>query len=173
MTGCLESLAQEGIEPGLLWHNPNIHPFTEYQSRRDALVHFAASKKLNLASSGGYGLRPFLQAAASVPEKPERCAMCYRLRLEKTASYAAENGFDAFSSSLLASPWQNHDAIRRIGEAMAALYGPAFFYRDFRPRFREGQAAARSMGLYMQKYCGCVFSEEERYARQAAKAEQP
>lgn len=72
-------------------------------------------------------------------------------------------GYDAFSTTLLISPYQNHEALKQIGEEMAEKYGLTFLYRDFRPGFREGQAEARELGLYMQKYCGCIFSEEERY----------
>ena len=171
-TACLESLATEGIEPHLFWYNPNIHPFTEYQSRRDALSGFAALHHIPLTMLDEYGLRPFIRGALPLMEAADggphekRCAFCYRLRLEKTASHAANNGFDTFSSSLLASPYQGHDAIRRIGEEVAEQYGLGFYYRDFRSHFREGQARARSLGLYMQKYCGCIFSEEERYRNQ-------
>ena len=93
-----------------------------------------------------------------------RCVKyCYRVRLEQTARYAKEHGYDTFSTTLLISPYQNHKALKKIGEEMAEKYGLNFLYRDFRPGFREGQAEARELGLYMQKYCGCVFSEEMRY----------
>jgi hypothetical protein len=92
-----------------------------------------------------------------------RCAFCYRLRLEKTARMASEKGYDAFSTTLLISPFQDHELIRKTGEEMASTYGIEFLYRDFRPRFREGQNQARAAGYYMQKYCGCIYSEEERY----------
>jgi predicted adenine nucleotide alpha hydrolase (AANH) superfamily ATPase len=83
------------------------------------------------------------------------------MRLERTAARAAEGGFDGFSTSLLISPYQRHDAIRRLGEEAAAKFGVNFLYRDFRPLFRKGQAQARDLGLYMQKYCGCTFSLHE------------
>ena len=98
-----------------------------------------------------------------------RCGHCYRLRLEQTARYAAAHGFDSFTSTLFVSPYQNHDLLRQTAEAAAARYGVAFLYRDFRPGFRQGQQEARELGLYMQKYCGCVFSEEERYAKQLSR----
>jgi predicted adenine nucleotide alpha hydrolase (AANH) superfamily ATPase len=170
---CIEELFAEGMRPELFWYNPNIHPWTEYQNRRDALIRFAASQNLELEMIDEYGLRPFIRGVYAAMDKgPEsgdaaRCDVCYRMRLEKAASHAAANGFDAFSTSLLISPYQRHEAIRRIGEEAAARYGVSFLYRDFRPRFREGQAKARSLGLYMQKYCGCIFSEEERYAQSA------
>lgn len=174
-TACLEVLASEGIVPRLFWYNPNIHPFTEYKSRRDALFQYAASQNMETempetpAENGEYGLRVFLRGLGDAVAKPARCEFCYRLRMEKTAAHAAQNGFDGFSTSLLISPYQDHDAIRRIGAEAAARYGIAFLYRDFRTRFREGQARARELGLYMQKYCGCILSEEDRYVKQPEK----
>ena len=80
--------------------------------------------------------------------------------------YAKEKGYDAFSTTLLVSIYQNHDAIKQIAEELAKKYNIEFVYRDFREGFREGQAKARELGLYMQKYCGCIFSEEDRYRKQ-------
>ena len=99
-------------------------------------------------------------------DSDHRCGYCYACRMERTAQYAAENGFERFSTTLLVSPYQNRAMICAVGAEMGARYGVEFLYRDFRPGFRQGQAKARELGLYMQKYCGCVFSEEERYARQ-------
>jgi len=164
---CVESLSTESLTPDLFWYNPNIHPHTEYQSRLDALVSFAAAKGLSLEQAGEYGLRLFLAETGGMnagAETPTRCETCYRLRLEKTAARAAELSYAAFSTTLLISPYQRHDAIRRIGEEAAARHGVEFLYRDFRPLFREGQTKARALGLYAQKYCGCIFSEEERYS---------
>jgi len=160
---CVASLRAEDIYFELLWFNPNIHPYTEYKARVDSMAEFAANEKLKLRMIKEYGLRLFL--GEIFPEVKERCKKCYSLRLEKTASVAAQEGFTAFSTTLLISPYQDHEAIRRTGEEIAAKHGIDFFYRDFRPLFREGQSAARAAGLYTQKYCGCIFSEEERYAR--------
>jgi len=164
---CVNSLHSEGIETELLWYNPNIHPYTEYRSRRDCLKEFADNEKLKLEMLDEYGLRFFLGEVFTeieATQKKARCEKCYSLRLEKTALLSAQRGFSTFSTSLLISPYQDHDAIRRIGEEAAAKYKVDFFYRDFRPLFREGQEKARSLKFYMQKYCGCIFSEEERYA---------
>ena len=158
---CIESLGSESIIPVLFWYNPNIHPLTEYQSRHDALAALAGAKNLQLEEINEYGLQLFLTETGNAAEKPARCEICYRLRLEKTAEYAAEHGYDAFSTSLLISPYQQHEMICRIGTEAAAKYGIEFHYRDFRPVFREGQAKARSLGLYMQKYCGCIYSNEK------------
>jgi len=78
-------------------------------------------------------------------------------------------GYDAFTTTLLVSPYQNHELLIEVAEEMARKYNIEFLYRDFRPGFREGQAEARELGLYMQKYCGCVFSEEDRYSKQILK----
>ncbi len=91
------------------------------------------------------------------------CAYCYRVRMEETAKYAAENGYDSFTTSLLISPYQNHEAIAAVAREMGRQYKVDFLYRDFRPAFQAGQQFAREHGFYMQKYCGCIFSEEERY----------
>ena len=96
---------------------------------------------------------------------PHRCVKCYETRLYETARQAAEGGFDSFTSSLFISPYQNHQLMRRVAEEAAKTWGVAFLYRDFRPLFREGQCFAREQGFYIQKYCGCVFSEEERYLK--------
>jgi len=164
---CVRSLRNEGITPDLFWYNPNIHPFTEYKSRLNCLTEFAHNANLELKLIDEYGLRLFLKDVCQANfdnDKESRCYKCYKLRLERTASFAAQEGYASFSTTLLISPYQNHEAIKSIAEELAVKYGVKFLYRDFRPLFREGQAEARSAGFYMQKYCGCIFSEEERYA---------
>lgn len=160
---CVESLRSENIEPVLFWYNPNIHPFTEYRSRKESLVVYAHDLGLDLVLRDEYGLRSFL--AHVYPEFDKRCGYCYRTRLEATAKCAAEQGYESFSTTLLFSPYQNHDLICETARQVAEQYHLAFLYRDFRPLFREGQKAARELNLYMQKYCGCIFSEEERYQK--------
>ena len=93
----------------------------------------------------------------------ERCKKCYETRLFETAKQAANNGFEAFSTTLLISPFQQHEQIKLIAEKFAEQFNVKFLYEDFRPNFRIGQQKARQLGQYMQKYCGCIFSEEERF----------
>jgi tRNA A37 threonylcarbamoyladenosine dehydratase/predicted adenine nucleotide alpha hydrolase (AANH) superfamily ATPase len=160
-TACVENIATDGITPTLFWYNPNIHPLAEYHNRRDAFIAFAAAKNLKTEMPGSndeYGEQAFLSGIGGETEAPGRCELCYRMRLEQTASYAAEKGFDAFSTSLLISPYQQHELIRRVGEEAAARYGVEFLYRDFRPLYGQSRKQARALGLYMQKYCGCLFS---------------
>ncbi len=156
---CIDSLREEGIEPTVYWYNPNIHPYMEYKSRRDCLKEYTKSIGIEAIFEEDYGLDEFCKNV--VGDLQNRCKnYCYRVRLEQAAKYAKDNGYDAFSTTLLVSIYQNHDAIIEIANEMAEKYGVEFLYRDFRVGFREGQAKARELGLYMQKYCGCVFSEE-------------
>ena len=164
---CVEVLAGEGIKPDLFWYNPNIHPFTEYRSRLDSLRSFAEKNNLTLNAKDLYGLRLFLEKTSRAEE--DRCIVCYKIRLEETALAAKESLYDGFSTTLLISPYQKHEEIIRLGNDLAKKYGLEFCYRDFRPRFREGQSQARAASYYMQKYCGCIFSEEERYLSGAKK----
>lgn len=157
---CLKELNSTETETDLYWYNPNIHPLNEYKLRRDSLVSFAAKKNLNLKLIDEYGLSFFItEVFQNMNDKASRCKKCYFMRLEKTAEAAAAMAYNAFSTSLLVSPYQNHEEIKRIGEELGKKYGIQFLYIDFRPSFRQGQSEARKEGLYMQKYCGCVFSE--------------
>ena len=157
----IAALREEGIEPVGFWFNPNIHPYTEYQARKHTLEDYAREIGLKLIVGGTYDLRTFVANVAGNIDG--RCAYCYRVRMEETARYAAQNGYDSFTTSLLISPYQNHEAICATARAMGEKYGVEFLYRDFRPLFQAGQEFARAHGFYMQKYCGCIFSEEDRY----------
>ena len=152
------------ITPDLFWFNPNIHPYTEYKARRDCLIDYAKEMELSVKVKENYGLREFVKAVAA--DIDSRCKHCYYVRMLETAKFAKENGYDAFSTTLLCSPYQDHEGIKRAGEALAAEFGIEFLYRDFRPNFRECNNKAREKGFYMQKYCGCIFSEEDRYQKQ-------
>ena len=160
---CVDSLREEGYAPTGFWYNPNIHPFAEYRSRKSALEDYSQSIGLPLIMRDEYGLRPFVQAVSR--EIDARCAYCYDVRMRAAASHAAHSGFPFFTSTLLISPYQSHTLLIESAERAAAAFGVAFLYCDFRPLFRAGQQEAREHGMYMQKYCGCIFSEEERYRK--------
>jgi len=160
---CIDVLRRDGQEVTGFWYNPNIHPFTEYRARRNCLREYAGVIELPLIERDDYGLRPFVREVAE--DIGGRCVKCYEMRLFDTARQAAEGGFDSFTSSLFISPYQNHELMRDVAERAAAEYGVRFEYRDFRPYFRDGQTFAREQGFYIQKYCGCVFSEQERYLK--------
>ena len=86
-------------------------------------------------------------------------------RLEESARYAAEHGFDSFTSTLFYSIYQQHDLMRSVAERFAKEYGISFYYEDFRVGWQDGIDLSKELGLYRQSYSGCVFSEEERYSR--------
>ncbi len=162
---CIKSLREEEIEPTLYWYNPNIHPYIEYKTRRDTLIEYSKSIDVKLIINEEYGLNNFCKNVVNDIEN--RCQnYCYRVRLEETVKFAKENGYDAFTTTLFVSPYQKHDEIKKICEELSKKYDIQFLYRDFRVGFRESQDEARRIGLYMQKYCGCIFSEEDRYAKQ-------
>lgn len=162
---CIDSLRNEGIEPVVYWYNPNIHPYIEYKTRRDTLKEYTKSINVEAIFEEEYGLDNFCKNV--IGDLENRCQnYCYRVRLEQTAKYAKEHGYDTISTTLLVSPYQKHDILKAQGEEIAKKYGLEFLYRDFRVGFREGQTKARELGLYMQKYCGCIFSEEDRYSKQ-------
>lgn len=160
---CVEALRNENIEVTAFWYNPNIHPFTEYRSRRNCLREYAKSIDLPLIEQNDYALRPFVREVAE--DIAHRCVKCYEMRLFETARQAKEQGFDSFTSSLFISPYQNHNLMMEVANRAAETYDIPFLYRDFRPYFRAGQEKARELEMYIQKYCGCVFSEEERYLK--------
>ena len=163
----IDALRADGVDLTGYWYNPNIHPFTEYRARRNCLREYAGQIRLPLLEENRYALRPFIRSVAE--DIGNRCVKCYEMRLFQAAETAAREGFDAFTSSLFISPYQNHELMRQICEQMAEKYGVEYLHRDFSPRFREGQDKARELGLYMQNYCGCVFSEEDRYRKRKKK----
>lgn len=162
--GTLKEINRSEHQVTAFWYNPNIHPFQEYQSRLQSLKDLADSIQMETIIEDDYGLRRFVRMVSD--DIPNRCVKCYEDRIRMTAQKAKELGFDAFSTTLLVSPYQQHNRIREIAEQVSREIGIDFFYVDPRPHFREGNREAREQGLYMQKYCGCVFSEEDRYRNQ-------
>lgn len=161
--GSLPQFLAAGYQPFGWYWNPNIHPYQEHKARRLSFVQLFESQGLPYEASSDYPLEEWLKAVAEAPDK--RCRHCYRTRLEAAARKAKEMDYPYFSTTLLISPYQNHQLLRELGEEYAAAYGVKFAYLDLRPGFRDGQAAAREAGLYMQKYCGCIYSEKERYVK--------
>jgi predicted adenine nucleotide alpha hydrolase (AANH) superfamily ATPase len=157
----LKTLFSRGIEIKGLWLNPNIHPYTEYRMRLDSLQKLQKEWSLDIEFVDHYGLKEFIRAV--VHNEENRCAFCYSMRLEKTAKAASMMGLDGFTTSLLVSPYQKFDMILNIGKEMGKRYSIPFYFEDFRPGWKEGIRLSKELGLYRQKYCGCVYSEMERY----------
>ncbi|GMB10245.1 MAG: hypothetical protein NkDv07_0032 [Candidatus Improbicoccus devescovinae] len=175
---CVEELQKQDFDLTLFWYNPNIHPLVEYKNRLDTFIEYAQKNKLKTCIKYKYYIKKFFCCLTNnifkynileniclnlnnIWEFPNRCFLCYHMRLECTAKYARLNNFDAFSSTLLISPYQSHEIIYEIAMYYASKYDIEFIYKDFRSYFKEGQKKSRVMGFYMQKYCGCIFSEAE------------
>ena len=147
------------------FYNSNIHPYTEYQKRQEALSQYARQIDLTVVIADTYDMEGFLRAV--VFRETERCRYCYYDRLLTTAAKAKRSGFDAFSTTLLYSKFQKHNEIQSIGEAVGHEIGLPFYYEDFRAGWKEGVQTSKKMGIYRQQYCGCIYSEKERYCRSA------
>lgn len=159
----LEDLLSKGIDIKGLWFNPNIHPYNEYQNRLDAVKGLQKLWNLDVEYIDHFGLKEFLMA--TVNRENERCIFCYTMRLEETARTAKKMGLDGFTTSLLVSPYQKFDMIVAVGREMENKYSIPFYSEDFRPGWKTGVSLSKELGLYRQKYCGCMYSEMERHLK--------
>lgn len=157
----VQELRSSGMQVTGFFFNHNIHPFLEYRKRLDTVREYAAMVELEVIFREEYRLEEFLGAVAGEPE--QRCLYCYASRLEVAAAEAARLGFDAFSSTLLYSRYQKHEMIAELGKRFAEKFGVKFHYADFRTGWQKGIEISRKLGLYRQQYCGCIYSEKERY----------
>ena len=158
---------EQGYEVSALWYNPNIHPYLEHRQRLESMQSLARETGFPLIVHEGYDMMEYFRRVAG--HEAERCRYCYELRLEKTAEVARERGFSAFTSTLLISPQQQHEAVREIGSRVVERAGVEFLYADLRKRYSDSRCLTKPMELYRQQYCGCVYSEWERYAGTAEK----
>jgi len=157
----INNMREEGLEVMGFFYRHNIHPYTECLRRQEALEAYAEQINLKVIYQEGYDLEGFIQNVAF--RESERCNYCYHDRLRSTALLARRGKFDYFSSTLLYSKHQQHELIRSMGESIGKSAGVAFLYRDYREGWKEGIECSKQMGLYRQHYCGCIYSEKERY----------
>ncbi len=156
-----EDLVRRGHQVTGYFYNPNIHPFIEFRRRKKAQKVLQERLPIEVIYEEDYGLEEFLRSVGWKGE--QRCADCYRLRLERTAREAAARNSEVFSTTLLASQHQDHELVRTIGRRCAERHGVDFLYVDWRPLAEKGHRRAGEMNLYLQNYCGCIFSEWERF----------
>lgn len=159
----LQRLHEECHEIFGFFYNPNIHPYEEYKKRLEAVKEIEKKFMIRMIYHDHYDLEDFLRSI--VFRESERCNVCYYLRLEATAQIAKKGKFDAFTSTLLGSKHQNHELIKQIGLAAGKKRGVNFFYSDFREGWAEGREMSKKLGLYRQQYCGCIYSEKERFLK--------
>jgi predicted adenine nucleotide alpha hydrolase (AANH) superfamily ATPase len=156
-----ESFREEGWAVTAFFHNPNIHPWSEWKRRLDAVTAYTGQMEIPLESDLSYPLEENLKLLLGAAL---RCRACFAERLRATAVKAAALGIGNFSTTLSVSPYQDQELIAATGESAAAATGTVFVYRDFRNRYQESVRLSRELGLYRQPYCGCVMSERDRYA---------
>ena len=147
------------------FYRHNIHPCSECLRRQETLEGYARQIDLRLIIQEGYDLEGFIQNV--VYREKDRCTYCYHDRLRTTALMAKRGKFDYFSSTLLYSKFQKHDMLKSIGESIGKSIGVPFFYEDFRSGWKEGIDTSKNLGMYRQQYCGCIYSEKERYYRKS------
>ncbi|NLG33223.1 MAG: epoxyqueuosine reductase QueH [Syntrophomonadaceae bacterium] len=160
-------LRELGYDVKGYFYNPNIHPYTEYVKRKEALEKFAHMVDLDIIAENAYSPDQYFQQVAF--RESQRCRVCYRIRLEKAVRIAKSGKFNYFTTTLLVSRFQKHDLIREIGQDLGEKYGVAFLYLDFREGFKDTVTRSKEMNLYRQQYCGCLYSEMERYQRKETK----
>jgi len=163
----LQSLREEGIDVSGYFYNPNIHPYREFKRRIGGLVALAEEKQFAVEIDRNYGLTEYLRQV--VFKEEQRCSICYDMRLEQVAKKAAEQGMDGFTSTLLYSKYQNHTLLKEKCADLAETYGITFVYRDFREGWQQGIDESIALDIYRQPYCGCIYSEQERYDKKLQK----
>jgi len=159
----LKDVLGAGFDVWGFFHNPNIHPRAEFERRLLAVKKLAAIMDVKVILDERYTPREFIKGVREAGSRAHgvRCAYCYSTRLEETAKKAGELGFDSFTSSLLYSRYQDHEGIIKAGREYAEKYNVHFLYEDFRPGWMEGIEYSKRLGLYRQKYCGCIYSKLE------------
>jgi predicted adenine nucleotide alpha hydrolase (AANH) superfamily ATPase len=163
----LKALRAEGLEVMGFFYNRNIHPYQECLRREKALRTYAEQMDLKVIYQDSYEMEIFLQNV--VFREAERCNFCYHDRLKATAVIAKRGNFNYYTSTLLQSKFQKHEMIRSIGESLGKSYGVPFLYRDFREGWKEGIETSNRLNMYRQQYCGCIYSEKERFFKGSPK----
>ena len=161
-----KKLKSDGVGFVGYFYNPNIHPLKEFLTRLDTLKTFTGQTGYRVIYNTAYPYREFIANAMKAEENGIlRCRVCYENRLRVVARFARENGYTAFSTTLLLSPYQHHEVLRETAESVADDEGIEFYYADFREGFKESIELSRQYNLYRQNYCGCIFSEFERHEK--------
>jgi len=166
----LKKLKEAGDEAFGFFYNPNIQPYQEYVKRLEAVKMMEEELKVKMIYQDRYELEDFFRRV--VFREGERCRICYHWRLEAAARVARKGKFDVFTSTLLGSKLQDHNLIKEIGMAVGKEIGVDFYCLDFREGWKEGIEMSQKLGLYRQQYCGCIYSEKERFYKEKKPSEQ-
>lgn len=159
----IEKMHESGLELTIFFYNPNIHPKREYEIRKDENIRYAEKLGIPFVDAD-YDADNWFERTRGmewIPERGERCSVCFDMRFVRTAHYASENGFRVITSSLGISRWKDMDQINRCGREAAKLF-PNMTYWEYNWRKQGGSARmielAKEETFYQQQYCGCVYS---------------
>ena len=161
---------QEQYDPDIYYYNPNIEPEAEFRKRAGEEERFVrefrpdGGVRVIVAEYEHEAFEEIARGRESMPERSERCYLCYEMRMRKTAEYAKAHGYDCFTTALSISPYKVARWINEIGERLAAEYGIPFVHSDFKKQngYARSIELSREYGLYRQDWCGCVYSKAER-----------
>ena len=161
----IERLLQMGVTPTLFFYNPNIHPSTEYERRKNELIRYAHTQGIPCIEAEYDPERwaSIVQGHESDPERGERCSLCFGMRLQRTAQYAAANGFSVIATTLGLSRRKDREQVAAAGRwAATTVDSVSYFDYDWRKGggSQRGDEIARNEGFYRQRYCGCRFSHQ-------------
>lgn len=159
----VKKLRENNFEPLGYFYNPNIHPYAEYRKRLETLESASQALDFRLIVEKGYDVEKYFRAVLNDEQQPARCERCYELRLGKAAEMASKMDVKKFTSTLFYSIYQHHDILKSVAERVAKDYGVKLIYVDFREGWDEGVEMSKKLNLYRQRYCGCIFSERERF----------
>lgn len=159
LTGLRKEFGKE-LDLQTYWYNPNIHPLIEYRRRLKSAYMLGERIGIAMKTDDDYGVKEFCKLTSGSQEVPQRCEICYEIRFKMAAKRAKSEGYDYFATTLTTSEHQSHELISKVAEREAEKAGIKFLYRDWRKEERDEKLLN---GLYKQQYCGCIFSEYDRY----------
>lgn len=151
----------------ILYYNPNIDTKEEYEKRKNEqirLIQEMPFKNPVTILDCSYESEKYYASVKGLELEKEggsRCAICYNLRLEKTAQIASLHHFDYFGTTLSVSPYKNAQVLNELGKNLEQKYQVAYLYSDFKKRegYKKSIELSKKYALYRQNYCGCVYSK--------------
>ncbi len=161
-TAVLERLRADGYDVTGFFYNPCIHPWKEFKRRLDTVKEWAPTVNLPVVYIQDYPLEENIRMLLG---GGNRCFSCFKDRMGKTAQLAVEMEIQLFTSTLSVSPYQNHELLEKAGKDVSESLNVQYLYQDFRDSYKESIKLSRNAGLYRQPYCGCIFSERDRYLK--------
>ncbi len=158
----IKKLVDDGVDTTVLFYNPNIYPFEEYQKRRDEQKRVCEAMGAHFVELA-YEPEIWVEAVKGLEQEPERgrrCSQCFYLRLKKAQEYAQEYHFDALTSVLGVSRYKDLQQVNTAARKAWRMVGKPYWAKNWRKDGLEElrRALIQEMKLYAQTYCGCRYS---------------